>query len=141
MSFPRLKPKISNWPSKLPEENSQGHPACLKNTTTLGRPSLPGTRNVVFPGAFVPITGGAATSIGAGAGVAHDCQLLGTERFAKGLAIGDNAAFPTPPSLELDLVSGIEKAFDGMPALRMAILVVSLANIMARIKKRLELVR
>src|SRR4051794_2981627 len=106
--------------------DSQGQPACLKKTTTAGLPSFGGSLSFAEPGAFFPTTGAAAISTGGGAGVAHDCQLFGTDRFAKGFVIGALA-----PSFERDLVSGRERVLDGMPALRMAIFVVSFAN-MAR---------
>ena len=104
--------------------NSQGQPACLKNTTTAGLPSIGGSLNFAQPGAFLPTTGAGAISTGGGGGVAHDCQLFGTERFAKGFVIGVLLVL----SFENDFVSGMERALDGMPALRMAILVVSFAN-------------
>lgn len=59
--------------------------------------------------------------------MAHDCQLLGTERFAKGFAIGALA----PSLFENDFASGMARALDGMPALRKAILVVSFENMIA----------
>lgn len=96
-------------------------------TTTAGLPSFCGSLKFIEPGAFFPTTGAGAISTGGGAGVAHDCQLLGTDRFANGFAI----IGPSPPFLEKEDVSGSERALEGMPALRMAIFVVSLANMAA----------
>jgi len=74
----------------------------------------------------VPSTGAGAISIGGGGGVAHDFRAFGTERFANGFetfANGDAFGSFEPWN------SGMERAFEGMPALRSAIFVVSLANI------------
>jgi hypothetical protein len=80
----------------------------------------------------VPITGGEAISTGGGTGVAHDCHDFGTERFANGLAKG-MSSFCWLGSLGLfGFDSGTEKALDGIPALRRAIFVVSLLNILRR---------
>lgn len=57
--------------------------------------------------------------------MAHDCHDFGTDRFANGLAKGAGAL----GSLELELVSGKERAFDGIPTFLRANLVVSLENI------------
>jgi hypothetical protein len=81
----------------------------------------------LLAGARVPSTGAAAISIGGGGGVAHDFSAFGTVRFANGFdtfANGEVAVGSFEPSN-----SGIERAFEGMPALRSAIFVVSLANI------------
>jgi hypothetical protein len=78
-------------------------------------------------GALVPSTGTGAISIGGGGGVAHDFSAFGTVKFANGLetfANGDVALGSFEPSN-----SGIERALEGMPALRRAIFVVSLVNI------------
>ena len=102
----------------------------------MGLPSPIGSRNFEEPGALVPITGTAATSIGGGTGVAHDCHDLGTERFASGLANG-RSSFCAFGSLDLPgFDSGREKVSDGIPALRRAILVVSLLNILGSTSRR-----
>jgi len=103
----------------------QGHPQCLKNTTTAGLPSATGNRSLADEGAFDPITGAARSSIGGGGGVAQDCHDLGTERFANGFANGAGAS----GSFEAGFDSGKERALEGMPALRRAIFAVSLENI------------
>jgi len=86
-------------------------------------------------GAFFPITRAVLSSIGGGGGVAHDCHDFGTERFANGFANGAGAF----GSLGACLVSGKERAFEGMPAFRRAILVVSLENIVNSIQGVLRL--
>lgn len=76
----------------------------------------------------MPSTGTGAISTGGGGGVAHDFSAFGTVRFANGFgtfANGDVAFGSFEPSN-----SGMERAFEGMPALRRAIFVVSLANIL-----------
>jgi hypothetical protein len=81
----------------------------------------------LLAGAFVPSTGAGAISIGGSGGVAHDFSAFGTVRFANGFdtfANGEVALGSFKPSN-----SGIERAFEGMPALRSAIFAVSLANI------------
>ena len=94
-------------------------------------PSPVGSRNFTQAGARVPIMGGAETLIGGGIGVAQDCHDLGTERFANGLAKG-KTSFCWFGSLGLPgFDSGREKAFEGIPALRRAIFVVSLLNILS----------
>lgn len=78
------------------------------------------------------MTGGAATSIVGGGGVCHDFKALGTCMFfhascapAKGEGEGS-----LEDELEDELVAnGSERAFEGIPALRRAILVVSFVNI------------
>ena len=78
----------------------------------------------------MPTTGTGAISTGGGGGVAHDFGAFGTVRFAKGFdtfANGEVAFGSLEPSN-----SGMERAFEGMPALRRAIFVVSLANIFDR---------
>lgn len=72
-------------------------------------------------------TGTGAISIGGGGGVAHDFSAFGTVRFANGLgtfANGEVALGSLEPSN-----SGRARAFEGIPAFRRAIFVVSLANI------------
>ena len=79
----------------------------------------------------MPITGGVATSTGGGVGVAHDCHDFGTERFARGFANG-RSSFCWFGSLGLPgFDSGMEKVLEGIPALRRAIFVVSLLNILS----------
>ena len=81
----------------------------------------------MLSGALVPSTGTGAISTGGGGGVAHDFSAFGTVKFANGfetLANGDVALGSFEPSN-----SGIERALEGMPALRRAIFVVSLVNI------------
>lgn len=78
-------------------------------------------------GALAPRTGAAATSIGGGGGVAHDFSEFGTVRFANGFANGEGAFGSFEPLVSY---SGKERAFEGMPAFRRAIFVVSFANMM-----------
>jgi hypothetical protein len=79
-------------------------------------------------GARVPIAGVvAATSTGGGGGVCHEIRALGTVRFAKGLANGEGALGSLEEELFVSKL-GTERAFEGIPAFRRAILVVSLAN-------------
>lgn len=114
--------------------NIQGHPQCLRNTTTVGLPSATGNRSFADEGARVPITGGPASSIGGGGGVAHECHDFGTERFANGFANGAGAFGSFRP----DEVSGKERAFEGIPALRSAIFVVSLENILKIVQIKMK---
>ena len=82
----------------------------------------------MLSGALIPSTGTGAISIGGGGGVAHDFSAFGTVKFANGFETfpnGDVALGSFEPSN-----SGMERALEGMPALRRAIFVVSLANIL-----------
>ena len=88
------------------------------------------------------MTGGEAISTGGGTGVAHDCHDFGTDRFASGLANGMSSfcwfgSFGFP-----GFDSGMEKTLEGIPALRRAIFVVSLLNILGEafcgLRKKIE---
>jgi hypothetical protein len=71
----------------------QGHPQCLKKTTTVGLPSAAGSISFGAFGARVPITGAGATSIIAGGGFAHDFQAFGTSMWEKVLAHDSPSGF------------------------------------------------
>jgi len=77
----------------------------------------------------VPKIGVAATSTAAGGGVCHEIKALGTLRFAKGFANGDGVFVSFEP-FGFEFRSGMERALEGIPALRSAILVVNLASIL-----------
>ncbi len=79
----------------------------------------------------MPKIGVAATSTAAGGGVCHEIKALGTLRFAKGFANGDGAFVSFEP-FGFEFRSGMERALEGIPALRSAILVVSLASILKK---------
>lgn len=104
-----------------------GHPQCLRNTIIVGLPSPIGRRSFEEFGALVPTTGAAATLTGGGGGVCHDIRDFGTVRLANGFAKGDGA-FGSFDAFVSKL--GTDKALEGMPAFRRAILVVSFANIL-----------
>lgn len=74
----------------------------------------------------MPTTGAAATSTGGGGGVCHDIRAFGTVRLANGFAKGEGALGSFDAFVSK---LGTDKAFEGMPAFRRAILVVSFANI------------
>jgi len=110
----------------------QAHPVFRKKQTKTGLLSGGGSCSFEVFGALPPITGAGATSTGGGTGVAHECHALGTERFANGFANG-SISFCALGSLELLLfVSNcfVSKVFEGMPTFFIAILVVSLENIL-----------
>lgn len=111
--------------------NVQGHPQCLMNSTTVGRPSAPGKGNCLQVGALVPKTGEGPTSTIGGGGVCHDCHDFG---MVIALLMAPKGFAKTEVSLLGLDSSGKEKAsvLVGRPTLRRAILVVSLLSIVGR---------
>lgn len=96
--------------------------------------------NINFPvfGAFVPTIGAGATSTIAGGGFPHDFQLFGTltsevifEKVSPHVALlfPDLGLMDFWSPLSRFVIEKLERVFDGRPAFRRAILVVSLLNI------------
>lgn len=95
-------------------------------------PFATGKASFVLVGARVSIRGGGATSTGAGIGFCHDFKATGIWRFANGFANVDSGLpVPSRPPEPVNAeTSGMARVEEGMPALRSAIFVVNLANML-----------